>query len=292
MPRKSNYSRGRKSRNRGKWKQQKLAVGTVAKIARKVARFQIQKGEEPKFTNNILGEVAENSYSDPVRCIVTKSGLYRVAEQASGFLSNVSQTNLQHAPITYPASTAIAQPQPANLKLSSGSGYRIGDTIHLKAIALKGYLMLGKSCPNAKVSASFHKAEQTLTDPVRYLPPLNGLTIRRSIDDTEKLNGTKVHKTWMLNHKAENQEVKIPVNLYLRVDKRIRYNKNQPDVDAGVMDQIWYDDLRYYLILYSDVKDEVQLGGIGTNVPNAQLQDVIDRFPTFYGRWTAYYRDA
>ena len=291
MPRR----RFRKKRGRGKWRQQKLAVGTVQKIARQVAKFEIKEKEEPKFSLVLLGGSAANSASQPVRCIITKSGLYQMTPLNTGFLSNFTQTPIQHHPITYPSETDLQGQAGAKLKLTSGAGYRIGDTVNLTGIGLKGFLCLGKNCPNAQVYAGFHKAEQTIDEPINFLTTLDGMEIRRQINNAEKLNGTKVRKRWSLNHRANDQEVKIPVNMYLPLNKRIRYDRNQPDRDSGNMSQDVYDDLRYYLVMYSDVPDEVLPqagGGVGPQVPNAQQQDVYDRFPTFYGRWTAYYRDA
>ena len=211
----------------------------------------------------------------------------------TGFLSNESLTVRQHHPITYPAQTPLVGAQGAQLKLNSGQGFRIADTINLTGIGLKGYLCLGKDCDNAQVYAGIHKAESTLTNPIEFLPPLDGMVVRRSINNAEKLNGTKATKRWSLNHRANDQEVKIPVNMYLPLNKRIRYDRNQPDTDQGTMSQSVYDDLRYYLVMYSDVPDEaLPGGGVGPQVPIAQQQDVYDRFPTFYGRWTAYYRDS
>lgn len=275
-----------------KWRQQKLAVGTVQKIARRVAKMQIEKQEEPKFAVNLVGGLAANTTSLPTRCIITKSGLYHILPGPAANLLNISNEPLQNHPMTYPFETDLTGQTGVNLKVNTGKGYREGDTIVLKGIGLKGYMCLGKDIANARVYAGFHKAEQTIVNPQGYLPELDGMVVRREIDSTEKLNGTKESKTWTLNHRANDQEIKIPVNLYLKVQKRIRYNKNQPDKDAGVMDQIWYEDLRYYLVMYSDCPDDVLTGGIPNNIPNANMQQILDRFPTFYGRFTAYYRDS
>lgn len=285
----------RKGRGKRKWRQQKLAIGTVQKIARQVAKYEIKEKEEPKFSLVLLGGTAANSASLPVRCIITKSGLYQMTPLNTGFLSNASQTSIQHHPITYPSETALVGQQGQRLKLDSGANYRIGDTINLTGVGLKGFLCLGKDCQNAQVYCGIHKAEQTIDTPIDFMTTLDGMEIRRQINNAEKLNGTKAVKRWSLNHRANEQEVKIPVNMYLSLNKRIRYDRNQPDRDAGNMSQDMYDDLRYYLVFYSDVPDEVLPaagGGVGPAVPVADQQAVYDRFPTFYGRWTAYYRDA
>lgn len=193
--------------------------------------------------------------------------------------------------MTYPYDVLQGQAGAVS-KVATGYGMRAGHTIMLKGLGLKGYLSLGKSCPSARVHVGFYKSENNLTDPQGFLPELDGFQLRREIDTTEKLNGTKVKRTYTLNHKANDQEVKIPVDLYLPVNKRIKYGKLQPDRDGGVMDQIYFDDLRYYLIMYSDTKDQILAGGISPTLPNTDLQKVYDTHPTFYGRFVAYYRDA
>lgn len=287
MPRKT-YRRRRK--NKGKWRQQKLAVGTVQKIARRVANMQIAKKEEPKYTVAILGGRPANVMSDVTRCIVTRSGLFEISPGAQN-LQNIPQNLIMHHPITYPTEVDT-QGQAGLKKVVSGAGRREGDTIILKGLGLKGYLCLGKSCPNARVHIGIYKSENNINDPQLLLPELDGFQLRREIDTTEKLNGTKCQKTYTLNHRANEQEVKIPVNMYLPVNKRIKYGKNQPVASAGVMQQIWYDDLRYLLVMYSDAKDMVLTGGIPNTLPNSDLDKVLDTHPTFYGRWVAYYRDA
>lgn len=265
-------------------------MGTVQKIARRVAKFQIAKQEEPKYTVTILGGRPANVTTDVTRCIITRSGLFEISPGPTN-LQNIPQLLIQHHPITYPTNVDTTG-QAGDKKVFSGAGRREGDTIMLKGLGLKGYLCLGKSCPNARVHVGIYKSESNLTDPQTFLPELDGFQLRREIDTTEKLNGTKCGKTYTLNHRANDQEVKVPINLYLPVNKRIKYGKNQPVVSTGVMSQIYYDDLRYYLVMYSDAKDQVLTGGISTTLPNSDLDKVLDTHPTFYGRWVAYYRDA
>ena len=294
MPGKKRRFRRKTSR---KWRQQKLAVGTVQKIARRVAKIQIEKKEEPKYALTILGSKPGNNTEDPLRCVITKTGLYKIYPSSSGNLANVDQFNLQHHPMTYPYDVVQGQAGAVE-KVTTGYGMRAGDTISLKGIGFKGFLCLGKSCANARVHLGIYKSESDLTGqnstdrPVDLLPPLDGMVVRREIENTEKLNGTKAIKTFTLNHRADDNEVKIPVNLYLPTSRRIRYNKNQPDRDAGLMAQSQYEDLRYHFVCFSDVKDDALTGGISSTIPNSDYQATLDRFPTLYGRWTAYYRDS
>lgn len=264
----------------------------MQKIARRVAKFQIAKQEEPKYAVNILGARPDNNTTQVGRCIVTRSGLFEVTPNTTtGFLNNIEQHPIQIHPQTYPYDVVQGQAGVVE-KVSTGASMRQGDTIMLKGLGLKGYLCLGKECANARVHIGIYKSENSLTDPQGMLPELDGFQLRREIDTTEKLNGTRVKRTYTLNHKANDQEVKVPIDMYLKVNKRIKYGKQQPDRDAGVMNQIYFDDLRYYLIMYSDKSDQVLSGGIAPNLPNLDQQKVYDTNPTFYGRWVAYYRDA
>lgn len=280
-----------RKRGRGKWRQQKLAIGTVQKIARRVAKMQIAKQEEPLFSSNILGGRAGNNTEDTVRCVVTRSGLFEIAPGLTNLLS-INNAPVQHHPQTFPYQLFVPPSGvPQTLSVQSMNRFRAGRSIHLKGLAVKGYLCLGKDMGNARVHLGIYSSEDTLVNPQGYLPELDGIQMRRDIPDTEKLNGTKAKTTITLNHRANDQEVKIPVNLYLKVDKRITYNPKQT-TSTPAMDELWYEDKRYYLIIYSDTKDDILSGGIASNIPNAQLQATLDRFPTFYGRFTAYYRDS
>lgn len=253
--------------------------------------MQIQKQEEPKFSVNLLGGRPADTTSDVVRCVITRSGLWEVNTDAgTGFLTNVNQASIQVHPITYPLDVIQGQAGVVH-RVTTGRGMRVGDTIRLKGLGLKGYLCLGKECANARVHIGIYSSENNITDPQALLPELDGFQLKREIETAEKLNPTKVRRTYTLNHRANENEVKIPVNLYLPLNKRIRYNDGQPDRDT-MFSQIQFDDLRYYIVMYSDRKDSVLAGGIGPAVPNAQLAATLDSHPTFYGRWTAYYRDA
>lgn len=281
-----------RNNNRRKWRQQKVSVGTIAKIAKKVAIKEQQKKEEPKYAINIFGAVPVDTTQDIGRCIITRGGLFEVAtDVASGFLSNVNQEFLQHHPVTYPLDVVQGQAGVVE-KVSAGKGMRMADSIVMTGIGIKGYLCLGKDCPNARVHIGIYTSENNLVGRQSYLPQLDGFTLRREIATTEKLNNTKRKRTYTLNHRANEQEVKVPVNIFLKLNRRIKYASSQPDRDAGVMNQQYYQDLRYYAIIYSDIKDEVITGGIAPNIPNADLEATLDRYPTFYGRWTAYYRDS
>lgn len=286
MPRRR-YSK--KSRLKRKWRQQKVSVGTIAKIAKKVATYEIKKKEEPKFSLNILGSPPVDSASLPTRCVITKTGLYEISPNAAtGSLDSIWQQRVQHHPQTQPL---LDDQGAGGTQVLSGFGTRVGDTVELKGIAVKGYLLLGKECENARIYMGFHSAEQQLNNPSAYLPRLDGMQLRRNIADTEKLNGTKVSKMFTLNHRAQDEEVKIPVNMYLPINKRVRYNLNQ--TPGTPMNEIWYMDKRYYFVCYSDTPNGSTVqGGIAPGIPNAQLQQTLDKFPQFYGSFRAYYRDS
>ncbi len=224
-------------------------------------------------------------------CVVTRTGLYEVRpNSATGVLDGIDQVAIQHHPQTFPYADDAGQ---GAAQVITGAATRAGQTIQLKGLAVKGFLVLGKNCPNARVHIGIYKAESTLNQPFSYLASLDGMELRRQIPHFEKLNKTKCGKTWTLNHRSAEDSLKVPVNLYLKIGKRVRYNEKQPAmVVQSPMDQQWYTDDRYYLVAYSDVPNADPQTGIPNNVPNLQLITELEKWPRFYGSFRAYYRDG
>lgn len=279
----------RQTNKRRKWRQQKVAIGTIQKIAKRVANMQIEKKLEPKWSNLQLGFPNTAITGKPLRCVIFKSGVYKVGPglPPSTFLFGALMNRSMHHPQTVPLELS-----PTTTAIESGAYRRQGDTIEVKGLSLKGMFIQGSECPSVTVRVSLCSAQETLPNPVALLPQLDWMTVRRSIDDTEKLN---VLKTWELNFNqtADETERRRPFSFYHRFKsgKRIRYNENQALVYPGISETS-YQDTRYYLVVYSDLPDESPTGGIPSNIPNAQLQDVLARNVSFQGAFNCYYRDA
>lgn len=277
-----------KNNTKRKWRQQKLAVGTVAKIAKRVANFQIQKKLEPKWTNLLLGTPSTTLDGRDITCCSYRSGIYSVSQSPTGFLTSAIQLRSQHHPQTFPVtSNGPAQP------ILSGKETRVGDTIEMTALLVQGYFKLGANLDNATVRVSLAHACATIQDPAFLLPDVNGMQIRRTIDNTEELNILK-NKYFTINHNAggNDREKRLNFKIYFKFKKprRIRYNEGQNT--AFPINQNSYQDHRYYLIVKSDVPDPNPNGGLNPNTPNAQLDQVLSNSLQFYARWTAYYKDA
>lgn len=282
---------GRSSRvRRGKWRQQKLAVGTVQQIAKEVTRLEMQKGIEPKWTINKLGVPERNITQNPFRCIILKTGLWLLGQTtgANPTLTSTQQLALQHHPQTTPSyqigTGAAGQP------IESGPRTRTGDTIAMTGLDVSGYIELGKDLSNAAVHIGLYKADQEL-DAVVLLPDLNEFKIRRQIDNSERPNKIS-SRTMVLNHRSADHGTRRKFQLYHRFKKprRVKYNDGQ--TSDQTINQARYQDDRYYLVAYSDVPDEVTSGGIAAGQPASDYQSVLDKNVSFWGRFTAYYRDA
>ena len=301
MPYKKRYRKKfRKKRVRKKWRQQKVSVGTIAKIAKKVSNMQIRKKQEPKFSNIRLGVQATTLDGRDITCMVFRSGLYQVNQQPSGFLSSFNQLLNQNHPQTYPEQVEAAP----STAVRSGKETRQGDTIELTGLALQGYFLLGGGVNNATIRVSLCSAEQTLSEPVFLLPDVNGMQIRRTIENTEQLNVIRSRYITM-NHSAGgvrlpqdptdplvNSTRRYNFKMYHRFKRpqRIRYNEGQNS--AFPISLASYMDKRYYIIFKSDIPDPSPSGGLPTNIPNSDLLPTLNQGVQFYGRWTAYYRDA
>lgn len=276
----------RKRNTKRKWRQQKVSIGTIQKIARQVSTYQIKKQAEPKWSNLQLGFPNADIQGKPITCLVFKSGLYKVSSGVPGFLQCSIMLRSQHHPQTVPLAVAGAVGAP----IDTGPHKRIGETINMTGLALKGMFIQGSTALSQTVRISLCTAKCTLPDPRQLLPNLDFMTVRRNIDDTEKLN---VVKTWELNFNqtAATEPRRRPFSFYVKLNQRFRYNDDQSTQFPGIQETA-YQDKRYYLVMYSDVPDEAPGGGIPLNIPNNQLNQVQQRNIQFYGRFTAYYRDS
>lgn len=290
MPRKFYKKRRRRRQNKKKkWRQQKVSIGTIQKIAKTVATYQIKKKLEPKWSNLQLGFPQSAYNADPIKCLLFKSGLYKITQGPGigGTLQSANMSRSQHHPQTVPTELS-----PVTTAILSGVNRREGETIEMTGLSVKGLFIQGSECPSVTVRISLCVASETLLQPVALLPQIDFMTIRRSIDDTEKLN---VIKTWEINFNktADTTERRRQFGFYHRFKKgrRIRYNENQALVFPGISEAS-YQDTRYYLVMYSDHPDEDPLGGIPTGIPNGQYETVMSRNLQFYGSFNCYYRDA
>lgn len=281
-------ARGYRRRNKKKWRQQKLAVGTVQAIAKQVTRLEMQKQTEPKFSINVLGTPSPTVHQRALRCVILKTGLYKITLTPNAeYLQSNWQINLQHHPQTTPTFQIGA---PAGSPIESGPRTRIGDSIDMTGLDVSGYITLGKDLSNAAVHIGLYKADQTLNS-VTYLPKLNEMEIRRELDNTERPNKI-VSRTFMLNHGAQNTTTRRKFRLYHRFKKPRRVKYNQGQTSDQVVNEARYQDDRYYLVMYSDVPDEVVAGGISPNQAASTYEALLDKNVSWQGRFTCYYRDS
>lgn len=260
--------------NRAKWRQQKLAVGTVQKIAKRVAIYQMQKKEEPKFTLLTIGSFPQDAA--PIGDMLTMRGRY---EGTSGLYLN---NDMFHPFTVRPPVITTGAVQ----TVDSGRGTRIGDTVNLTGIALKGTLVFPKEIDHGvRVSISIYRADSVLSqDLYKYEFDLNNETNTRMIDDSEKIHKV-AQKSWLLNHTSGSQTIKRNVSMYIKFKngKRIRYNEDL--VHAQGCSLLDFQDTRYLCSMRSDVNGPA----IFSDPVNANTRNA---YPQFYGKWVCYYRDS
>lgn len=251
-----------------------------------MTQLELQKNSEPKFTINVLGKPAQTIIDRDRVCIIYRSGLYRIdPDIANVNLVSGNQIRLQHHPQTVPTYQIGAA---AGSVIESGPRTRVGDTIEMTGLDICGYLTLGKGLANATVHIGLYKADVTVNT-VPLLPRLDAMTIRRQHDFTEVPNKI-TSRTFTLNHSANGTATRRKFQIYHRFKKPRRVKYNQGQTSDQTINEARYMDDRYYLVMFSDTPDEVVGGGIGIH-PVAQLQQLLDKNITFYGRYTAYYRD-
>lgn len=275
-------SRFRRKNKRSLWRQQKLAVGTVKKIAKEVANIQIRKQVEPKYSLLTLGAFGTLSQqSQPVGWLITSRGLYNTVTGA--YLNDTT---------FHPYTALLTAEPPANVGdnqlINSAAGSRIGNSINLTGISLKGYIIYPRTIDagtviRANVYHAKHDLDLNLID---YEPSLHCDEIPRELDDVNQVSKV-MGKTWILNHRYGGADMKVPVRLYKsfgKAGKRIDYNDipNTP-AECKLVD---FKSSRYLLSMTSDVP----MPSAGMSVPPTAGQ--IELFPQFYGQFTAYYRDA
>lgn len=285
-------ARGKYRGKKAGWRQQKLAVNTVKKIAKAVTRLEMQKKTEPKFSINVLGQPAPTLIQENFSCVLYRSGLYLITLNGPAtFLQGTNMLKLQHHPQTVPTfnlGTGLG-----GATIESGPRTRIGDTIEMTGLDVSGYITLGKTLEHATVHIGLYKADQTLVNGVvPLLPKLSGMQIRRQIDFTEVPNKI-VSKTFTINHSANSTSTRRKFQLYHRFKKsrRVKYNDGQTS-DQTINEARYMDD-RYYLVMYSDRPDLQITGGIPPNqIVAADYKQYLDDNVQFIGRYTAYYRDS
>lgn len=269
---------GRFRRNgKQKWRQQKVAIGTIEKIARRVANYEIDKDVENKYSIVQVGHGGTSRVS-PLPLLLSTEGMYDA-------VTALDMNNSYFAPNTVPAQAQQAgQPRPVN----TGSGFRLGDQVTVTGIGFKGLLKLPELCAHATVTIKLLKFDAPLgRPPWAYFASLKRTGIRRQ---QLEYNRAKVMKsiTVNLNHRAYSRDVTREIDMYVKCkDKKIRYKKLDdlnsrigPCVIADFQDEF------FMLVAFSDATHP--LTGFPSPIPIGQA----NIFPHLYGRMVCYYQDA
>lgn len=255
-----------------KWRQQKLSIGTIEKISKRIALHQIQKQEEPKFTLLTIGAFAATG--PPIGNIIARDGQYNG-------LTGIYLNNDYFAPHTVKTIVSPANP----IEVPTGRGTRLGDSVELVGIALRGTLVYPSQMDTGcRVRMTIFKADgpqgKNLNE---YQTCIDLDDNSRMINDSEEISKVK-EKHWLLNHKTGSQTSKYNVNMYVRFKKPKRIRYNETVVNPAACSLLDFQDTKYRLSLTSDVPPQAFVSPVPAAVRN--------QYPQFYGQWTCYYRDS
>lgn len=287
------------------WRQQKVSINTIKKIATSISKYQDRKSQEPKYSLVPLGTIPTDFTGLPNPYIIMNSGAYKLTVGPQNI--NVQDLNLiAHHPQT-------TQPVPVQgAAINTSDSTRIGDTIRLTRLSCTGTIVLPQGCEDTKIHIGIYSSKSLQLNPRSKLVDANNMTSRRAIEDFQELNHV-ASKTFIMRHNIGAQVqtngwtyqqlpqgfpaaefkgsfTKKAFSLQVKfkgAGKRVRYNQDSTQILAGQD----YADLRYYLVMYSDRQSLNINGGIGIQ-PVASLNKILNEYPSFYGKWTAYYRDA
>lgn len=269
----------RKNRRRNKkqkWRQQKLAVGTVEKIAKRIATMQIEKDAENKWTTLQVG-LGGNSQTPPAPVLI----------HTEGFCDAVLAVDYSNT--FFSPNTRLAQVSAGGLPkaVESGEGYRIGDEVTVKGISFKGQLKLPALCAHARVTIKVVKFKAPLQQmPYKYFASLKYTGIRRELLEPHRAQVIK-SVTYNLNHRAYDRDVTKQVDIYVDLkNKPIRYKEPGQlfnPLSCAIAD---FQDEFYMLVMFSDAT--FPPGGFQPPIATA----TANLYPHFYGRLVTYYQDG
>lgn len=185
--------------------------------------------------------------------------------------------------------TFKTQLDPNGSTVNSGPSTRIGDTVEVTGLSIRGWLKFPSQIDvGEEVRFAIYRVDQVLAKSLwEYEVPLNRMLIPRQIDDHEKLHKVFV-KSYRLNHKTGSQTMRVPVNIYKRFkkSKRIRFNETVvSDVSVHLTD---YADDRYLLSITSTVP--APPNGVFNPLPPTPAER--NNYPQFAGNFICYYRDS
>lgn len=268
--------RGRRQNKKAKWRQQKLAVGTIEKIARRVANIEIDKDLEAKWATLMVGD-GGNSDTAPLPVLVTTRGMFDA-------VNGVDFSNSYFAPRTALQQTLTqGHPRP----IDAGEGFRIGDEVTVKGLSFKGLLKMPAACAHAQVTVKVVRFSAPLQQqPYSYFASLKYRELRRELPNNTRASVVK-SITLNMNHRAYSRDVTKVIDIYVPLkDKKIRYKEpallfNQ--LSCAIAD---FQDEFYMLVIFSDTTHPA--AGFQTPIPVA----TANLYPHLYGRWTCYYKDS
>lgn len=252
-------------------------MGTIEKIARRVANIEIDRDVENKWTTLTVGNGGDE-FTNPVPLLLTTKGMF-------DSVSGIDVSNSFFAP-----NTALEQVQAGGLPKAvvSGESYRQGDEVTVTGLSFKGLLKLPELTSHALITIKIVKFAAPLQQlPYKYFTSLKYTGIRRDL--VEPMRATVVKSmTVNLNHRAYSRDVTRMVDMYVPLnDKKIRYKEHARllnPLDCAIAD---FQDEFYMLVAFSSASHPSG-AGFPSPIPTAQA----NLFPHLHGRFVCYYKDS
>lgn len=264
---KKKFRKKRYGNKKAKWREQKISVGTIQKIARRVARHEDQKNIENLYSVLNIGTPGTlESYA--LSRAVTKKGL---SSPTMG-----TKDELLFHPFT--TKMQVDSLLPGVTEVDSNNGTRKGNEIFLRGLAVKGTINLPAGTPACRVRISVFKCDQHFSDLYDKQTPLDGMMLRRDLETGAEKITPVIQKEFSYNpNGGNNLNREFKVNLYKKIMKKIEYNATL--VDEQSCSQADFKEDRYILSIISDHNATI-VPPMPTNIPQ------------FYGMFIAYYTDA
>jgi len=261
-----NKYKKRRYSKKSKWREQKISVGTIQKIARTIAKQEDNKNLEHLFTTHVIGVASGGVDDSPAPRLVTREGL-----------SN--PTNATKDVILFHPFTKKMQFTTGSDIVKSGNGYRKGDEIFVTGIGVRGYIVVPNDMMAGTIRITVFHADQHFSDLWDKQTDLDNMMLKRSLDEDEYKVKVLMRKEYNFTPWGAGANVtkRINVNMYKKINRKIHYNDGLIDEDG--CNQADFKDRRYLLSIIS-------------NVPVYGTPVDLDKNVKFQGMFNCYYTDA
>lgn len=286
MPRRYAKSRRRK---RAYHRQQKLAVSTVVKIARKVASKVVNAEAEHYALTQRFGQVLDHE-ADIGGNYITRSGMYK---QSNGANNQINVWGPQLMPLTTAANNIQT--------LQTNIGTRVGANVKVTGIRLKGLVFFPFRCEMTQVEVVIAKVnmyeehpEELTADLLNYQPKrVREAAQEKTLGPEATIKQSKIVYRKLITYNPAGFDYEGGKSRYapkyVPIDKFIKQNQtiiNNDGIESGDPNPMqgriikW----RYIVSMKSTTQDPP--GGVSYDLPESKKT-----IPQYVGNITYYYSD-